>query len=639
MADQKYNVFLTFKDAASGKFTKATLDMVDSMRKLGIAVKTEGNSVSLNMDKMANSTKKTNYQLKEMRGVTAGLRHELGSIRNALLVWFFALRPVIDLTKSAITAAIAQEDAEMKLAAAFRATGRGSAESLEHIKAYASELQRTIGVSDDQVISASAVLAKFKLTESQIKRVLPLVVDLNTAMKRNGDENANLEGTAKMVGTALTKTTTYLERMGVTIDDTTRKTKDFDSILKAIEGAVGGTGAAMATTYSGQFGILKAAIGDLAEEFGMMITKSPVVVSSMRMITGSVIEMTDRVKESRETTDSFRETWLKFSASMIGIGTAIKALWRIILIGLKEIIVITLKVSEAFTTLTLRIFEMNKKVYDTIPFMKKYSDICQKVIDQNEILKETYKNAANSIQDEVNATIQAISEMGTEAVDTYADIVAGANAVSEAQKSGLEGLKSVTGDITDEIGNTFNAMETFMSSAVTGMRDSLVDGFFNVIHGEFDSLSDVVVSFGDMMLKTILQIMVNMALIKIGLGPYLGFPGGLSAHTGGYMFNLDMSQGYRKKFHSGGEVPATLLEGEGVLNKKGMASLGVDNLNRLNRGESFGGGPAINNYYIQAIDVKSFRDRLQEHGDIYVNSSDMAIRDNGALRKTTQRWG
>jgi hypothetical protein len=183
-------------------------------------------------------------------------------------------------------------------------------------------------------------------------------------------------------------------------------------------------------------------------------------------------------------------------------------------------------------------------------------------------------------------------------------------------------------------------MQTFMQAAVTGMRDSLVDGFVKIVKGEFESLKDVVVSFGDLMLKTIMQIMVNAALIKIGLGGFLGFGGGF-AHTGGYvMSDLDsFGYGKRKKFHSGGEVSATLLEGEGVLNRAGMRSLGVDNLNKLNRGEQAGGGTVINNYYIQTIDERSFRERLQQHGDIYAGASEGAIRDNQSLRSTSQRWG
>jgi hypothetical protein len=136
-----------------------------------------------------------------------------------------------------------------------------------------------------------------------------------------------------------------------------------------------------------------------------------------------------------------------------------------------------------------------------------------------------------------------------------------------------------------------------------------------------------------------MQVLVNMMMIKIGFGSFLGFGGGF-AHTGGLILSQADSFGYgRKKYHAGGEVHATLLEGEGVVNQKGMRSLGVDNLNKLNRGEGVSSGSTVNNYYIQTIDERSFRERLQQNNDIYTDASVSSIRDNGSLRGTSQRWG
>ena len=71
-----------------------------------------------------------------------------------------------------------------------------------------------------------------------------------------------------------------------------------------------------------------------------------------------------------------------------------------------------------------------------------------------------------------------------------------------------------------------------------------------------------------------------------------------------------------------------------------MGALGIDNLSRLNRGEGLGGGTTIiNNYNIQTIDERSFRERLSQHPDIYTNASEMNIKDNRSLRSTNRRWG
>ena len=215
----------------------------------------------------------------------------------------------------------------------------------------------------------------------------------------------------------------------------------------------------------------------------------------------------------------------------------------------------------------------------------------------------------------------------------------------------LSEQEAIFGRTVDIIGTSANAM-----------MDAMDDGFFNIITNKFDKLEDVVLEFGNTMLKMLIQIATNKIFFSIfgaALGPFTGgasaaVGGALSAgttaalHQGGYIRNgMDTSSGYTSsggrpyggKYHSGGEVDITALSGEGVVNRRGMESLGVDNLNKLNRGQGMGGGGVVNNYYIQTIDERSFRDRLQQHGDIYSGATERGISDNRSIRKTIQRYG
>jgi hypothetical protein len=85
-----------------------------------------------------------------------------------------------------------------------------------------------------------------------------------------------------------------------------------------------------------------------------------------------------------------------------------------------------------------------------------------------------------------------------------------------------------------------------------------------------------------------------------GMAEFMGLFGGTGRKIGGAIGKvLDFLGGgiFGGLFHEGGmvfgkdeEVPATLLRGEGVINRRGMGKLGKAGLERLNRGEM----PAVN---------------------------------------------
>ena len=80
------------------------------------------------------------------------------------------------------------------------------------------------------------------------------------------------------------------------------------------------------------------------------------------------------------------------------------------------------------------------------------------------------------------------------------------------------------------------------------------------------------------------------------------------------------------------EVPIIAQSGEGVVSRRGMSALGVNNLRKLNRGESVGEGSQIFNVYINANDAKSFRDMLVQHPDIFENAIIDALNKNKPIR-------
>jgi len=641
MADQRFEVYLSFKDDATGKFVKATDEMINSVKKFGVESKKQGNAVAVDFEKMAKGMNETGRSGRLLGFEISKLQASIGSLRNQILVYMFAFRPLINLTKESISSAIEQEQATMRLSAAFVATGKGSRQTVADIEAYASSLQGLTGYQDEEITAAAAMLANMKLSASQVKQSLPLVLDMTAALKAGGDANASLTGTAKILGRALQGNASMLERMGVHLSETSKKTKDLNSIFSDIQSSVGGAAQTMATTFKGQFDIMNASLDDFKESLGNIVIKSPMVVAALNLMSDEFKNMKGNLDSSAEATNNWANSWDRVARFLISLGMQISLVWN----GVTEIFrffaITVIGVMEAFVAVlhaAISVVNGFFTLFKNTPLgglIKKDTENAKQSLEK---FAEFLKNTNAGIQEDYVNTGRGMGDSFEIAANTYEKWRIKADEIQVKMLEGVKGLSKEVEDTTENLGKQLEITTTYMTAFATGARDALVNGFFKIIHGEFDSLMDVVSDFGDMLLKTLLQIGVNAALIKVGLGSYLGFSG-ISAHTGMYVLNGNDSAGYpRRKFHSGGEVSATLLEGEGVLNKTAMNNLGVDNLNKLNRGEQAGGGGVTNVYYINAIDAKSLEDVLREHGDIYANAAEASIRDNGSMRTTGRRY-
>jgi hypothetical protein len=178
-------------------------------------------------------------------------------------------------------------------------------------------------------------------------------------------------------------------------------------------------------------------------------------------------------------------------------------------------------------------------------------------------------------------------------------------------------------------------MKDIAQNTAQAMSKSLGDFFFNVVTGKLNNLKQVFADFG----QSILRILSN-ALAKLLLMKTIGmvFPGlGQFFHQGGLVFH---SGGIIPRAHSGmlasDEVPIIAQTGEGVLSRRGMAGLGVDNFNRINRGEKIAnGGVEINiPVIIQAWDVQDINRNKKAISDIVGE----AIRNNSSIRDLIRRY-
>ena len=113
---------LRFKDAASGQYIRATKDMLRTTSLAAAKIKSEGKGVAVTIDRQAQAMQRAkkrafgySQESRKMRGVTSGLRREIGALRNQLLLVAFAYQTLRRVIIPMITLAAKQEDVERRL--------------------------------------------------------------------------------------------------------------------------------------------------------------------------------------------------------------------------------------------------------------------------------------------------------------------------------------------------------------------------------------------------------------------------------------------------------------------------------------------------------------------------------------------
>lgn len=198
-----------------------------------------------------------------------------------------------------------EEVAQVKLAAALRATNNALGVGAQELVDFAEEVERTTGVSGEMVVEAEAVLLTFtKVGRDAFPRAIRAANDMSVIL--GGD----LRGAVVQLGKALNDPIQGMAALGRVGVQFTQSQKDMveqlvrsGELLKAqgiildeVEGRMGGVAEQVGATFQGDLKAVGNAWENLLEELGHFITDSPVVKAALR----AVAELLERWKKTLE---------------------------------------------------------------------------------------------------------------------------------------------------------------------------------------------------------------------------------------------------------------------------------------------------------------------------------------------------
>lgn len=220
-----------------------------------------------------------NTAKKDLGGFQKTSKSMFSDIQKAAIA-AFSVTAVFQYAKVAVQAANTQQQAETKLLTALK----GRADVTRELSALASDLQKKTLFGDEATIEAAAQLAVFIKNEEQIKRLLPAIQDMATALKMD------LAQAATLVGKSIGASTNALSRYGISITGVAGSSERAESAIEALTTKFFGQAEAAAKTGSGATTQLKNAIGDLNEMVGNFIITWQNFLATSKLVNGVLSE-------------------------------------------------------------------------------------------------------------------------------------------------------------------------------------------------------------------------------------------------------------------------------------------------------------------------------------------------------------
>ena len=308
MSNSQLSVMLTAKGNLESELRSARDRVKDLSKEIG-RIQASGGTVgddlagefrqaSLAAQKLGTEVSQTNRKIKAATGQSTAAAAKLGRawqrtagiFSNNVVAGISAVGVAL-AGRQAIRAYASAETMQMQLNLAYQkfpAIANASRESFDSLNR---ALMNATGADDDALASAEGLLARFRLTGTEIQALIPLVNDYSVA---TGTE---LVASAETIGKALMGNARALKALGIDFKATGDRGKDLGSIMTALEQKVGGAADAFGQTTQGKMAIAQANFENLQEEIGgALVPALEAVVSIVKPLSETFSGLSDPVK-------------------------------------------------------------------------------------------------------------------------------------------------------------------------------------------------------------------------------------------------------------------------------------------------------------------------------------------------------
>jgi hypothetical protein len=277
----------------------------------------------------------------------------LGGVAKTATIAFGVLGAAsIKFGKDAVTAAAADQKAQLKLAKTLENVTKATEVQTAAVEKFITAQQFATGVSDSELRPALETLVRATGDVTKAQGLLKLGLDVSAGSGRD------LESISLALAKAQGGQFTALQRLGVVLPDNIKKSKDFAKVQEYLNKLFGGQAAVAADTYSGKLAIMRERLGEAQETIGSLLI--PILTKLADVFLNKVMPAIERVVTAIQLQGAeggLKTIGVEISnviTNLTGTAKAVKDL-ILVFIGIKVVIPIVLGLQASWVAVTAAI--------------------------------------------------------------------------------------------------------------------------------------------------------------------------------------------------------------------------------------------------------------------------------------------
>jgi hypothetical protein len=339
--------------------------------------------------------------------------------KKAALAFAAAGAAIGAYAKVAIENAAADEKAQRNLALTIENTTTATAAQIAGVEKYISTTSVAIGITDDELRPAFGRLVRSTKDVEEAQKLLNLALDVSAATGKP------LEAVANALGKAYDGNLNALGRLGLGIDQSILKSKDFDLVFNTLTNTFGGFADNEAQSTEKAFARIKIASDEVQEQIGAALL--PVVQELTAFILSDVVPVVQSFVDGLTGANGLDNSLTDSQKTAVEWGKKIAGLIKTVITFKDELIAVAAVIGTVFLV------------------SKISAGIAATIAAINTLIKAYNLLKASSIVAGVASAFALNPLLGVGAVAVAAAVLAGANALANSSNTALAGSGGAAG--------------------------------------------------------------------------------------------------------------------------------------------------------------------------------------------------